>query len=540
MPDAPLPGCENTGAPGRALLQSALDGLGCHVAVLDRGGRIRVVNRAWRAFARESGLALPDAGVGASYLGVCDRAAAEGVPGAARVAEGIREVIRGRAEAFEIEYPCHDPADPDRRRWFFMRVAPLRGNATAAAVIEHTDVTALRRAEGARARLEGQLRDAQRLESLGALAGGIAHDFNNLLTVILGNGRLVLEELAPDSPLRSRLERVRGAAEQAARLTEQMLVYAGEGPLAKQPVELSRVVEEMRPLLDACIGGRAVLETRLDSALPTVEADPAQLRQVVLNLVINAAEALEGHAGSIGVRTGTLRAGRDELAGSLGTPDLPAGDYVFVEVSDSGAGIAPARRERLFEPFFSTRSNGRGLGLAVVLGIVRAHQGGLQVDSTPGVGTAFRVLLPRGSAAVGDGFTRKRNRAALRPVGEARILVVDDEPAVLEVAEVFLERAGFRVLCAPGGAKAVEILRSRRDEVDAVVLDLTMPEMNGVETFAALRGIRPDLPILVVSGYSEALAEQHFPCAALSGLLRKPYEPEELVERLRGMLAEAS
>ena len=394
-----------------------------------------------------------------------------------------------------------------------------------------TDVTALRLAERERSHYESRVRESQRLESLGVLAGGIAHDFNNLLTVILGNSRLALEDLDPASPLRARIERVRGAAQQAARLTEQMLTYAGKGSVALEPLDLSRVVRDMERLLESCLEGRGVLELSLPGDLPAVEADPGQMRQVVLNLVINAAESMQSCEGAVRVRTGSVRADAADLAESYGFPDLAPGEYVFLEVADSGQGVEPGQRERLFEPFFSTKSEGRGLGLAVVLGIVRGHRGAIQVASAPAEGTTFRVLLPPSPRAA------RPDGPELEPAsGERRVLVVDDDDGVREVAEAYLERAGFAVVGANGGRKAIELLSARPEAFAAAVLDLAMPELDGSATWDELRRIKPDLPILLVSGFSEEQAEERFPELDSGGLLRKPYEPEALIERVRALL----
>ncbi len=513
---------------GLDLFQSALDGLCCHIAVLDGEGRIRLVNRAWRRFAEQCALPLPDAGVGASYLRTCESSRGAKAVEAPLVAAGIRDILAGRRESFQLEYPCHAP---DEERWFLLRASPLRGSSDAAVVVEHTDVTALRLAERERTLYEKRVRESQRLESLGVLAGGIAHDFNNLLTVILGNSRLVYENLGEDSPLRSRLARVRSAAEQAAQLTGQMLTYAGQGTRVLERVSLSRLVQDMRLLLESCLEGGKLLDLRLDEELPAVDADPGQLRQVLLNLVLNAAESMEGQEGAVVIRTGTASADAAVLAESFGTPDLPPGRYVALEVTDTGRGIEPEQLGRLFEPFFSTKSEGRGLGLSVVLGIVRGHGGAVQVSSDPGHGTTFRVMLPPAPRGV------ERSRKGEPARSTQTILVVDDDDDVLEVAAAFLQRYGFDVISANSGHKAIEVLRGRRGDISAAVLDLAMPGLNGSGTAAELRRIEPRLPILLISGFNEEQAQDKFPNLDSAGLLQKPFEPEALVERLRALLA---
>ena len=256
------------------------------------------------------------------------------------------------------------------------------------------DITERRREGEERRRLERHMQEVQKLESLGVLAGGIAHDFNNMLMVILGNCRVALEDLEPDSPTREKLLRARAAGEQAAGLVEQMLTYSGKPSESRMPLDLSRLVAEMLDLLRASVSEKCALEPDLEANLPTVDGDPSQICQVILNLVINASEAVEEGAGTVTIRTGAVNLDAADLLGSLGATDLPAGRYVFVEVSDQGAGMSAEIRARVFEPFFTTKLSGRGLGLASVLGIVRTHGGAIRVTSELGVGSSFRVLLP--------------------------------------------------------------------------------------------------------------------------------------------------
>ncbi len=424
----------------------------------------------------------------------------------------------------------------------------------------HNDVTALKRAEEEvltlnaslerrvaerkqelervyheKLELQERLQEVQRLEGLATLAGGIAHDFNNLLTVILGNVRLALEKGSRDEDVRRRIESVRAAAEYAAQLTDQMLTYAGRKSVTLDPTDVSEVVDSIRELLEASAEGRGSLALFLAEGLPRVQANASQLRQVVLNLVSNAGQALEGSQGSIRIDTGTLVADPAFLADCVGN-DLGPGRYVFLRVSDTGTGIDPAGRARLFEPFFSTKGTGRGFGLSVVLGIVKGYAGALKLTQTPGGGATFTVLLPpapESSHAV-DSRT-ERHVAAPRTV-----LVVDDDEGVLEVAEAFLRRAGFGVVVASDGRKAIEILCADPAAIDAVVLDLAMPELSGTATFGELRRLRPDLPVVLASGYREELAAQRFGREGLAGFLRKPYDPADLVAAVEDALARSA
>jgi signal transduction histidine kinase/CheY-like chemotaxis protein len=386
------------------------------------------------------------------------------------------------------------------------------------------------------AQLERQLLQAQKLESLGLLAGGVAHDFNNLLTGILGNAHLALGELGSSHPARACLEDVIQASELAARLTGQMLAYSGRGRLDVRAVDLSREVRAIRALLQSSISKNVQLVVDLDDALPPVEADPAQVQQVILNLVINAAEAIGDRAGVVRIATGTSQLGAEELRGLVSGAGMQPGRHAWLEVRDTGCGMDAATLGRMFDPFFSTKFTGRGLGLAAVLGIARGHRAGLRVRSEEGHGTALRAYFPAGTGAVADPAVR----AAAQPqFGQGLVLVVDDESIVRETARRALERAGFRVLLADGGRKAVEIFRAQRGEVCLVLLDVTMPDASGLETFAELRGIDPGLPVLFSSGYTEEAAAAACAGDVLAQFVAKPYAPEELVRRVQEMIARA-
>jgi PAS domain S-box-containing protein len=392
------------------------------------------------------------------------------------------------------------------------------------------DISERRRAEEERRSLERHMRAVQKLESLGVLAGGIAHDFNNLLAVILGNCRVALDDLPGDSPVRKMIGRVQAAGEQASGLVEQLLTYSGKRSPSQMPLDLSRLVMEMLDLLRVSVSEKCSLVPELEADLPAVDGDPYQIRQVVLNLVTNASEAIAGSGGNVTVRTGTAVADAAELAASFGATDLAPGRYVFVEVSDTGTGITAETRARVFEPFFTTKFFGRGLGLASVLGIVRAHGGAIAIESEPGHGSRFRVLLPP-SPRVGRSEPLV-DRSVAGPCEGALVLVVDDEEPVLEVAQHFLERAGFAVLTALGGEQAVDLFRARAEEIDAVVLDLTMPDKDGLETCLEIGRIRSGVPVIVTSGFGEEFSNRRLEGQAIAGFLRKPFEPEDLVSRI--------
>jgi signal transduction histidine kinase len=415
-------------------------------------------------------------------------------------------------------------------------VIPPEGEGADHLLVCTVDVTARKRAEEERAALEAQVRRTERLQSLGVLAGGLAHDFNNLLGVILGNSRLVQERLPPDSPLADKVREIRSAAEHAAGLTEQMLASAGRGPRVREAVDVSALA---RDLLDLCRGALppgAALVSELARELPAVLGDPVQLRQVVHNLVANAGEALAGGVGSVTLRSRRVEADAAALAELVGGEGLAPGPYVVLEVGDTGVGMDAATQARIFEPFFSTKFAGRGLGLAAVLGLVRGHGGAIRVESAAGRGTTLGVWLPAAREARAPGKAPVPRTA---PRG-GRILVVDDDEPMLRLTELFLRDAGFEVTAVLGGRAALETLAARIASLDGVVLDLAMPDVGGEAVLEAIRAARADLPVVVVSGYAEEATRHPLMHSPGTRFLHKPYEPEDLVAQVRAALAARS
>ncbi len=396
------------------------------------------------------------------------------------------------------------------------------------------DMTERVEAEEERQNLEGQVRHAQKLESLGVLAGGIAHDFNNLLTSILGNTDLALMDLSPISPARESIKHIQEAARRAAELCRQMLAYSGKGRFVVEAVNLNKVVSEMGHLLSVSISKKTALAYELGDGLPAVEADATQIRQLIMNLITNASEALGDEGGVISVRTGTVACDRAYLSKAMLNRDCAEGTYVYFEVVDTGCGMDAETRERIFDPFFTTKFAGRGLGLAAVSGIVRGHEGALVVESQPGTGTTFRVLLPALDVQVAP--ARRATAMPMRWRGTGTILLVDDEDQVLTVVTRLLERLGFSVLTAANGRQAIDVFRQHADVIACVLLDLTMPEMDGEETFRELRRIRQDVCVLLASGYDEDEVARRFAGKGLAGFIAKPYQYVDLLEKLRSLL----
>jgi len=399
------------------------------------------------------------------------------------------------------------------------------------------NVTEQKRAAEERRRLESQIQYAQKLESLGVLAGGIAHDFNNLLVAVLGNADLALLDLSPASPARACVESVRDAAMRASELTQQLLAYSGKGAFLIKVLSLNELVRDIGRLLEVSISRKVTLRYDLAEGLPAVEADPSQLRQVVMNLITNASEAIGDRSGTICIRTGCVHADRDYLSLLLLNQGLPEGDYVCLEVSDTGSGMDAETRARIFDPFFTTKFTGRGLGLAAVQGIVRGHKGTILVYSEPGRGTTFKILLPScGSAPPVEKPAPPKQEDPRRAGGT--VLVVDDEEAVRQVAREILERSGFTVLTARDGLEGLEVFRQHAGGIVVVLLDLTMPRLNGEEVLRGLQEIRRDVRVILTSGYSELEATRRFAGRGLAGFVQKPFELSVLVRKVKDLLGQ--
>jgi PAS domain S-box-containing protein len=384
------------------------------------------------------------------------------------------------------------------------------------------DITDRKRAEAERLKLEQQMQHAQKLESLGVLAGGIAHDFNNILMSILGHAELAMLRMSPASPARENLASIEQAAQRAADLSRQMLAYSGKGRFVLENIELGELITEMMHILEVSISKKIILRLNLSTGLPPVEVDATQIRQVLMNLMINASEAIGEKSGVIAISTGTMQCDRSYLASAWLDEGLPEGFYIYVEVADTGCGMDSETISKIFDPFFTTKFTGRGLGMAAVLGIVRGHRGAIRIYSEPGQGTTFKILLPAASGHAEKPGT-ERVEARLWH-GYGTILLVDDEETIRNVGEEMLTMLGFDVLTAANGLQAMEIFRERQHEINGVLLDLTMPHMDGEETFRELRRMKPDVRVVISSGYNKQEVSQRFLGKGLAGFIQKPYK----------------
>jgi two-component system, cell cycle sensor histidine kinase and response regulator CckA len=396
-----------------------------------------------------------------------------------------------------------------------------------------TDVTERIQMLESQQRLQQQILQAQKMESLGVLAGGIAHDFNNILMTVLGNVDLALLRLTPESPATIHLKQIESAAAKAADLSNQMLAYSGKGKFVVEPLNLDRIIEEMAHMLEISISKQAVLRFNFSDNLPSVEADATQLRQVILNLVINASEAIGKRSGVISISTGAMNCDRAYLEEVWIDSGLSEGLYVYVEIADTGCGIARENIDRIFDPFFTTKFAGRGLGIAAVLGIIRGHRGAIKVYSELGRGTTFKILLP---ASDRPAMLFDNDEAPLNWKGDGAVLLVDDEETVRSIGTSLLEELGFRVITCTDGREALKVFQQRQDQIRFVLMDLTMPHMDGEEAFREMRRINPEVKVIMTSGYNEQDVSQKFVGKKLAGFLQKPYTLSALGRAARKIL----
>jgi len=434
------------------------------------------------------------------------------------------------------------------RRWFELSIS-VRGqrNDDSRFVMLARDVTDRRAAEQGKIALERQLQHAQKLESLGVLAGGIAHDFNNLLVGILGNADLALDETSPVSPIRRNLKEIENAAKRAADLANQMLAYSGKGRFVVEPIAIGELVQEMAYLLEVSIPKKIVLKYNLADGIPTFDGDATQVRQIIMNLITNASESIGSSSGVIAVSTGIMDCDRDYLDSAVSTPvggqdgPLPEGVYIYFEVADTGSGMDHATIEKIFDPFFTTKFTGRGLGMSAALGIVRGHKGVIRIYSESGKGTTFKVLFPANPDSIAKLTTREDDvDADLDWRSAGTILIVDDEQTVRTVGKHMAERFGFDVLLAADGIEALELFRENREDIVCVLLDLTMPRMDGEEAFREMRRIDPDVAVILCSGYNKQDATQRFAGKGLVGFMQKPFQLSTLRETLQSVLTDSS
>lgn len=443
-----------------------------------------------------------------------------------RMIAKLRAARSVRNEPVRLKLPNGDPITV---KWSATIVGCDDGGETPAIVGILRDVGEELRLEHERAKLERQFLEAQKLESVGLLAGGVAHDFNNLLQGILGHADLLAEESNGNGKSARHLAVIIEAAQDAAALCRQLLDYSGRGHFVLSPVNLSDIVWDVRDLVEVGIPKPIELRIETTAKLPRIEGDSSQLRQIVVNLVKNAADAIGDAPGRLTVSTGIRWFGPDELIGCRGNELLQEGEYVYLRVTDTGPGVSPELAPRIFDPFFSTKENGQGLGLAAVIGIVRGHSGGIVLQTVPGEETSFTAIFPPVDAPAALSTENRRARAQ----GNGQLVILaDDEPMVLDVAKEILEAQGFNVLTALNGVEAVAAFEGHRAQAPVLVLDVIMPEMNGIDACRAIRERHPEASIILASGYADISARLTPQEAATVGLVPKPYRISELINAI--------
>jgi two-component system cell cycle sensor histidine kinase/response regulator CckA len=499
-------------------LRGILAALPLAILIKDRTGRFLFVSPAGAP------------GYGVSHDAMIGRTEAELLPPGNDLAQILaidQEVIDSGTSHVEPSavFQTHD----GRPLQLFVFRIPVRFEGKPAVLVAAWDESGSAKIAGERALLERKLAQTQRLEGLGLMAGGIAHDFNNLLVGVFANADLALREVGDDSRAGLYIGRLKSAAQRLADLSRQMLAYSGRGHVERERLDVGHVVAEISELLHASIPPQVELTVSVPEDLLHVNGDRAQLTQVIMNLVTNAAEAIAARSGNVRIDVRNEYFDSARFAGLAVRPRREATDYICIEVSDDGPGMDHATRDRIFDPFFTTKAEGRGLGLASVLGIVRAHHGALNVDSTPGQGTRMRVWLPPADRLLKPRPQPQPLRSS-RPPGQ-RVLIIDDEPVVREATSSLLETYGFEVLTAADGQIALALLE-QAGKLDAVLLDMTMPGPNASDTHRALRRSLGSIPIVLCSGFNDPDVLDDLLGRPDTSFIQKPYSPEQLLQCL--------
>lgn len=442
--------------------------------------------------------------------------------------EQLRQAIRDAANGTYVNFEATHLDEDGNIHFIDFSLRPIidETGTVLFLVPEGRDITERKKAEEERLSLERQLLHSQKLESLGILSGGIAHDFNNLLQAILGNLDIAIKRLPEDSVVVQKIINAINASNQAAKLTNMMLAYSGKGNFVIKKMSLTELVQKNATMLSAAISKSVTLDLQLDDNLPLNTADEGQVQQIVMNLITNASEAIGEENGSITLSTGVTYFDQTTLNGSRLEEKLTPGNYVWIESSDTGCGMDEHTLQKLFDPFFTTKFTGRGLGMSAVLGIIRAHKGALLVKSTPAVGTSIKVLFPLAELTEENMFTSDNVRDLSKTVGSpsGTILVVDDDEFVRDICADMLAEIGYETIMASSGKQAMSIFREQQDRIDLVVLDKSMPHMDGVAVFHELRNIRKDIKVVLASGFSDQEILERFNGLDLNGFIQKPFD----------------
>ncbi|MDA3901914.1 MAG: PAS domain S-box protein [Desulfuromusa sp.] len=444
-----------------------------------------------------------------------------------RMIQGLKD--KGKVTGLEAEFRHKD----GRSIIGLMSARIIEINHETCILSVTRDITERVKLQKKQRKLEKQMQQVQKLESLGVLAGGIAHDFNNILMAVIGHCELAQRRLTSESPAMEHLHQMKLATSKAADLSNQMLAYSGKGKFVVEPLNLSQIVEEMEHMLAVSSSKKATIRYDLALNLPSVNADATQLQQIIMNLVINASDAIGDNSGVIAISTGSMDCDRTYLQETWLDENLAEGRYVFIEVADTGCGIEPSTVPRIFEPFFSTKFTGRGLGMAAVLGIVRGHSGAIKIYTEVGKGSTFKILLPASTLPA----LKMDLEIPATPLQETGlVLLVDDEKTIRDIGKEMLNEFGFETVTACDGKEALDIFKQQHHQIRFVLMDLTMPRMNGDEAFREFKRIDPAVKVIICSGYNEQEVSQKFVGKGWAGFLKKPYHFSELQKKIQELL----
>lgn len=511
-------------------LRSTLDALSDHIAIIDASGEILAVNKAWREFSNVKGGHVLRCCEHSNYFDVCKSIESDAsleASCAQAFSDGIQAVLNKEKDVFEMEYSMQTNGE---RMWFHGKVTLFPSYGDRRVVVAHENITDRKQAEEEKIRLAAQLRHAYKMEAIGTLAGGIAHDFNNILSSVLGYVELSLMDVETDSQLEGNLQEVYRAGMRAKELVRQILTFARKEESYIQPTQISTIAKEATKLI------RSIIPTSIDVRLKVESeafalAEPTQIHQILMNLFTNAAQAMENDGGilSVTITEETL----DSSFNSMHTVFTP-GKFLKIIVSDTGTGIAAHQLDRIFDPYYTTkgRGEGTGLGLSVVHGIVQSHHGEITVDSMIGRGTTFAIYLPLSPQKAGISISRLKTI----PMGSERILFVDDEVAIADMSRQRLSLLGYKVTIVNSSRQALEYLSQAPNDYDLMITDMTMPRMSGDQLALEAKKIKPDIPIILCTGYSKKISKERARAIGINAFLMKPVALGDMAETIREVL----
>ncbi|MDY6786745.1 MAG: response regulator [candidate division WOR-3 bacterium] len=427
--------------------------------------------------------------------------------------------IKNVNDGIEVEY---------KGRIYDLRIYTMSGFENVQNIIMMEDISERKSREETEKSEMRRLFELQKLESISVLAGGIAHDFNNILMAIIGNAELGMAELPQSSPVRDTFNSIIEASSDAAKINRQILAYSGQGKTRVKSIVVNELIEGIDYLLSVLLPDNIVLKYKLKEDIDNIKGDPNQIKQIIVNLVSNAIDAIEDKRGVITIKTGSMYCDRAYLENTFVSENVPEGRDIYIEVSDTGTGVDKELKTRIFEPYFTTKEHGRGLGMSAILGIVRSNGGALKIYSEKGEGTTVKVLLPVESPQDG------KFADTVKWQGKGKILIVDDDEKILEIACLMLKSIGFETITASDGVEAIDIMKDN-DDINLVILDLTMPGMNGNDTYSAIRRISGDIPVIITSGYDARRIEEEFAGKNIAGIIEKPYRMETLRDIIRSI-----